>query len=132
MKADEEPKHRRSPSRLSRAPGGKDDDQGAEPGQSGTALVAKEAEEEAKQPAEKPSPQELARREVITGLCKFLKYNTNLQHLNLTNTGLDHEIIYALANEALTKARSLVCLHLCDNPGITADNIEFIKYRVKA
>lgn len=72
------------------------------------------------------------RSEITLDLCKFIKYNTSLQHLSLSSTGLDFEMIKALADGAITKARSLLSLHLSDNPGITPDNIAFLKTRIKA
>lgn len=80
----------------------------------------------------KPTALEIERREVIECLSKLLKYNTSLQHLNLANTGLDEEIIRHLADEAMTKARSLLCLHLDDNPGITPENVAFTRARIRA
>lgn len=41
-------------------------------------------------------------------------------------------MLRALADGAITKARSLLSLHLSDNPGITPDNIAFLKTRIKA
>ena len=45
--------------------------------------------------------------------------------------GLDSEILHGLIDKSLSKARSLSCLHLSGNPGISKDLIEFIRSRVK-
>lgn len=72
------------------------------------------------------------KRELILNLAAFIKYNRSLQHLNLSNTGLDAEVIYHVADKALNKAHSLLSFHLDGNPGVTAKNIQFIKRRLGA
>lgn len=66
------------------------------------------------------------------GIVGFIKYNHHLQHLDLTNTGLDAEILREVADQGLCKARSLVSLHLSQNPGITDEILAFYWQRLKA
>lgn len=59
--------------------------------------------------------------EVAQNLCKFIKYNQNLLHLDLSNTGLTKRMLIEFGG-ALRKARSLICLHLSGNPGLCSDD----------
>jgi len=68
---------------------------------------------------------------LIANLCSFIKYNPSLIHLDLSNTGLDFEILHHLADNALIKTRSMTCLHLSGNPGVNQELIEFIRERLK-
>lgn len=58
--------------------------------------------------------------EVAQNLCKFIKYNQNLLHVDLSNTGLTKRMLIEFGG-ALRKARSLICLHLSGNPGLLGD-----------
>jgi len=69
--------------------------------------------------------------EIAMNIVSLIKYNSCIQHLNLSNTGLDAFIIHTIVDKALNKARSLLSLHLSGNPGVTNDNIEFIRERGK-
>ena len=50
-------------------------------------------------------------------LCNFIKHNTNLHHLDLQGCGLTTFVLCQIAR-ALRKTRSLVGIHLSENPGI--------------
>ena len=53
-------------------------------------------------------------------LCKFIKMNQNLMHLNLSGMGMTSQMMTQFGR-ALRRTRSLVSLHLSQNNG---DNIE--------
>ena len=55
---------------------------------------------------------------MIAKLTKFIKYNKNLLHLDLTCTGLTDQMIRTIGT-ALKRARSILSLHLSGNPGVT-------------
>ena len=44
--------------------------------------------------------------EISDNICRFIKYNQNLMHLNLSHTFMDKEMIHKVS-EAMNKARSL-------------------------
>lgn len=67
--------------------------------------------------------------EIAENICRFIKYNQNLMHLNLSHTFMDKDMIYKVS-EAMNKARSLQSLHLSGNPGITDENINFIRKHI--
>jgi len=67
--------------------------------------------------------------EIAVNICRFIKYNQNLMHLNLSHTFLDKDTIHKVS-EAMNKARSLQSLHLSGNPGITDENINFIRKHI--
>ena len=50
-------------------------------------------------------------------VCSIVRENRQLQHLDLQNTNLPGWAIKSLAGR-LRKSRSLLSLHLSDNPGI--------------
>ena len=70
------------------------------------------------------------RKKLMKALVGFVKYNQKLYHLDLTHTGLN-ELMIKKIGTALNKARSLVGIHLSDNPGITERNLEFLKDRIR-
>ena len=47
----------------------------------------------------------------IMKLCKFIKMNSNLMHLNLSGMGLTFQMMYEFGR-AMRRTRSLVSLHL--------------------
>jgi RNA-binding protein YhbY len=67
---------------------------------------------------------------VKTSLSRFIKYNQNLFHLNLSNTGLNESVLKKIGS-SLSKARALVCVHLSGNPGINDKIIKYLKKRIK-
>ena len=66
---------------------------------------------------------------VKTALTKFIKYNQNLQHLNLSHTGLNENVLKKVCT-SLSKSRALICIHLSGNPGINDKNVNFLKERI--
>lgn len=63
-------------------------------------------------------------------LTTFVKHNKNLVHLDLSHTGLP-ELVVRTIGISLRRARSIQALHLCGNPGVTQECIEFLATRVK-
>lgn len=63
-------------------------------------------------------------------LASFIKYNTNLVHLDLGNTGLC-EFAISFIVTFLTKSQALQCLHLDGNPGLGPELIEWIITRIR-
>jgi len=57
---------------------------------------------------------------MMSKITRFIKYNKNLIHMDLSHTGLNEIAIKFIAT-SLRKARSLVSIHLCGNLGITKD-----------
>ena len=55
----------------------------------------------------------------------FVKYNPNLIHLDLQNTGLMVPAIKQFG-DLLTRAQSLKCLHLSGNDGVTEDTVKWL------
>lgn len=67
---------------------------------------------------------------MISKLTKFIKYNKNLLHLDLTCTGLTDQMLRAIGT-ALRRARSILSLHLSGNPGITPALKSFLYQRIR-
>ena len=53
-------------------------------------------------------------------LSEFIKYNPHLHHLDLQGCGLTTHILEDIGR-ALRKSRSLVGIHLSENPGLTPE-----------
>lgn len=62
-------------------------------------------------------------------LSKFIKYNPHLHHLDVQCCGLTQYILKDIAI-ALRKSRSLIGIHLSENPGLSPDLKKFIHDRV--
>jgi hypothetical protein len=71
-----------------------------------------------------------AGQKTMDNLVYFMKKNTALQHLDLTSCGLLRPQLEHIAG-AVVKCGSLVGLHLCLNPGVDQDCIDFFQKRVK-
>ena len=63
---------------------------------------------------------------VIASLSQIIRYNKNLMHLDLENTGLSEYVITKLVYP-LRHSKSLLSFHLGQNPGITEEVTEFLK-----
>ena len=59
-----------------------------------------------------------------------IKRNKKLMHLDLSCTGLSPLIVKEIGN-AMRRARSLLSIHLSDNPGLTKANLEYLPARLK-
>lgn len=68
--------------------------------------------------------------EVNEMLGKIIKHSKTIIHMNLTGTGLSSGVIYEMGN-CLRRARSLLCLHLSGNPGLTQENFEYLGDRIR-
>ena len=66
---------------------------------------------------------------LIECLGKMIRYNTNLQSLNLDNTGLNSHVLVGFV-PFLRHSKSLLCFHLAQNPGITSTVKEFWQRRL--
>jgi len=61
---------------------------------------------------------ELSPSEILANRFSYMiRYNVNLQHLNLTNTGLSEMFLFSML-PALRRAKSLLSFHMGANPGI--------------
>lgn len=67
---------------------------------------------------------------VIQCLNKFIRYNTRLITLNLSNTGLNGQVLVGIV-QGLRHAKGLLCLHLTSNPGLSDSIEEFYRKRLK-
>ncbi len=56
---------------------------------------------------------------IMAKLTRFIKYNRNLLHLDLTHTGLN-QLCLRIIGISLRRACSLLSIHLSENPGITS------------
>ena len=74
-------------------------------------------------------PQEL-KLYIMAKITKFMKHNKNLLHLDLSNTGLNEQMVRTIAT-ALKRSRSIISLHLTGNPGVTPEAKEFLFERVR-
>ena len=62
---------------------------------------------------------------------EFIKYNPYLIHLDLQSTGL-HEPAIRYIGKMLTRSQSLRAVHLCNNPGLSKNMIEWFRKRIRA
>jgi len=67
-------------------------------------------------------------KETIVNLCKFIKYNPKLLHMDLTKTGLSDKMLLYFG-PALRRAKSLISLHVSGNPGIGDEITEALHKR---
>ena len=58
----------------------------------------------------------------MSNLRSFIVRNKSLMHLNLTNTGLNFEMLKKIM-QAIKRSRSLEAVHLCNNPGLHTSEI---------
>ena len=66
---------------------------------------------------------------VIYSLNKLIRYNRRLQSLDLSNCGLNGQVLVGLV-QSLRHAKSLLCLHLTANPGITDQMEQYYRERL--
>lgn len=67
--------------------------------------------------------------EISNLLGQQIKRNKNLQHFDLTSTGLSALIIKDMGSY-LRRATACLVVHLSDNPGLTNENIEYLPARI--
>eukprot|EP00347_Sterkiella_histriomuscorum_P014450 403360819 len=65
---------------------------------------------------------------IMISLSNFIKYNKNLLHLDISNTGMTQPMLWSLGT-ALRRSRSLVSIHLSGNPGVTEQLKEYLHQR---
>lgn len=82
---------------------------------------------------EKKEREALPHFEVVVAEClsNLIKYSPHLHHLDLVACGLTKYIFKEIA-KALRKSRSLVGIHLSENPGLTDETKTFLFDRVHA
>lgn len=68
--------------------------------------------------------------EINQMLGKIIKHSRTMIHMNLTGTGLSAGVIYEIGT-CLRRARSVLVIHLSGNPGLTAENMDYLSDRVK-
>lgn len=66
---------------------------------------------------------------VINCLNKFIRFNRNLQSVNLSNTGLNSQVLVGIT-QSLRHAKGLLCLHLSANPGLNDKVEQFYRKRL--
>lgn len=57
---------------------------------------------------------------LMDNLCKFIKHDFKLLHLDLSHTGLSKMMLLEFGS-ALRRSKSMLSLHLNGNPGIDID-----------
>ena len=67
---------------------------------------------------------------IANHLIKFIKYNKNLLHLDLTQTGLNEKILWSFGT-GLRRAKSLLSIHLTGNPGVSEGLKDYLFQRVR-
>lgn len=67
---------------------------------------------------------------VIQNLQQLIKRNKKLQHLDLTGTGLS-EFMMLKIGDGIARAKSLLSIHLCSNPGSTPRVKDYLANRVR-
>ena len=67
---------------------------------------------------------------VISCFNKFIRYNKNLQSLNLSNVGLNSQVLVGIT-QSLRHSKGLLCLHLTSNPGLNDKVEQFYRERLK-
>ena len=67
---------------------------------------------------------------VIESIGRLILYNLNIQCVNLDNTGLNSKVLAGFI-PYLRHAKSLLCFHLAQNPGITKQLKTFWSKRLR-
>ena len=66
---------------------------------------------------------------LIESIGRIVRFNYNLQSINLENTGLNSQVLVGFL-PALRHSKSLLCFHLGQNPGITKQVKAFWRRRL--
>lgn len=67
---------------------------------------------------------------VSNQLGKLIKHSQVIQHIDLTGTGLGAYILKDIG-KSMRKAKSLMCIHLSGNPGLTRQNVKQLNDSLK-
>ena len=67
---------------------------------------------------------------IMENLCMFIKKNSNLLHLDLSHMSIHTEMIKEIG-PAMTRAKSMIALHLSGNPGVTKDVKKYFRQRIR-
>lgn len=65
---------------------------------------------------------------VMECLCRFLRKNKNLVHVDLSHTNLSEKALWYFG-KTMRRAKSLRALHLTGNPGITDRVVDYLQRR---
>jgi 5,10-methenyltetrahydromethanopterin hydrogenase len=67
----------------------------------------------------------------LTHLSIFIKKNTNLIHIDFSNTEMQDGMIKAIV-DSISESKSLMVAHLDGNPGLSPSLIEYITEKLEA
>lgn len=67
---------------------------------------------------------------VTRSLGEFIRHNKQLEHLDLSNTGLSEQVFIGLV-PYLKRAKSILGLHLSHNPGVSAEVKAFLHKKMR-
>jgi hypothetical protein len=67
---------------------------------------------------------------ILNNLMGIIKRNKNMQHLNLTSVGLTERMLVDVGS-SLTRAKSLLSVHLCGNKGVTDRLKQYLEKRIR-
>lgn len=67
---------------------------------------------------------------VARSLGEFIRYNRQLEHLDLSNTCLNEQVFISLV-PYIKRAKSILGLHLNHNPGVNAETKAFWQKNIK-
>ena len=67
---------------------------------------------------------------LLAKVTRFIKYNKNLIHFDLSHTGLNEQAIRTIGT-SLRRGRSIVSLHLSGNPGVNQSLKDFLFQRLR-
>ena len=67
---------------------------------------------------------------VIESICNLVRYNLSIQSINLDATGLPTHVLVGFV-PGLRHAKSLLCFHLAQNPGINTRVKDYYRDRLK-
>lgn len=73
---------------------------------------------------------EKQRADLVASVCTMIKRNKSLLHLDLSHTALTEYMLWHIG-KALSRARSVVSLHLDGNPGFTPTLAEQLQTRIR-
>jgi hypothetical protein len=64
-------------------------------------------------------------------LGSLIKFNPKFIHFDLTSTGLNKFLIFELG-KMLKRSRSLLAIHMSENPGLSEENVSYLRRRIVA
>lgn len=67
---------------------------------------------------------------MMSKVTRFIKYNRNLVHFDLSHTGLSEQALRVIG-ASLKRGRSIVSLHMSGNPGVTQSLKDYLFERIR-